>query len=172
MNIPVIASLAVASALIVLFLTRARYEKADSLLTGAELRFYRFASRCIGMDLVLYPKVRVADILVVRGGLTKAAWWGAFRQVSQKHFDFTVCRRSDLSIIGVIEVDDRSHEGRDRRVRDRFLNRACEAAKLPLIRVATGVRLDADTLKKTVREACGIGDEVQSSAAASWRNRQ
>jgi very-short-patch-repair endonuclease len=68
-------------------------------------------------------KVRLADILRVH------------RSVSSKHADFVICSSDTFRVIGVVELDDKSHRGETRQRRDQFLDAALAAAGIPVLHI-------------------------------------
>ena len=64
----------------------------------------------------------------------RSNWQKAFNRISSKHFDYVICAPDTLSVLAAIELDDKSHSKGKRADRDRFLERACSAAGLPLHR--------------------------------------
>jgi hypothetical protein len=63
--------------------------------------------------------------------------------------DFVLCR-SDLSVIAVIELDDRSHERRDRQAADGRKTKALADAGIRLVRVPAGTLPSKEQLKEIV----------------------
>ena len=57
----------------------------------------------------------------------------ALNRINRKHFDFILCRPDDLTVLCAIELNDASHQRKDRQERDEFLETACRSAGLPLI---------------------------------------
>lgn len=111
------------------------YERNELLLSAAELSLFGVLSSALDKDYRVFPKVRVADAISVRGPLPKAEWQRAFNRISSKHFDFVICRASDMRIMWAIELDDRSHQQPSRIERDKFLEAVCSSAALPLMRI-------------------------------------
>ncbi|MCP5149771.1 MAG: DUF2726 domain-containing protein [Chromatiales bacterium] len=111
------------------------YAKRDFLLTKAELSFFGVLKAAVGEVAAVYPKVRVADVLTPRTGSTSAVWWRAFNRISAKHFDFVLCAPGSSKVLLAVELDDASHSSKRARDRDEFLEGACKAAELPLLRV-------------------------------------
>ncbi len=128
------------------------YDAIPHLFTPAERSFLRVLREVIGPEHQIFGKVRVADALQVRKGLPGAAWRQAFNRIQAKHFDYLICRTADSAILLAIELDDKSHERPDRIARDRFLERATAAAKLPLLRVPCQKHYSASTLANLIRE--------------------
>lgn len=109
------------------------YNKVNALFTPAERSFYGVLVQAIGDDFVAFGKVRVADVLVPSDALNPKSRRAAFNRISAKHFDFVLCAPSDLAVLCVIELNDKSHSTRRRAERDEFLESACRIAGLPLI---------------------------------------
>ncbi len=109
------------------------YVLGDALFTPAERSFLGVLDQAVGTDFRVFGKVRVADIVAVTKGTPKPLWQRAFNQISAKHFDFVLCRPNDLKPVCVIELNDQSHAKESRQGRDKFLERVCAAAGIPLI---------------------------------------
>ncbi|MGR5328526.1 DUF2726 domain-containing protein [Photobacterium damselae] len=133
-----------------------KYRKQEALLTPAELNFYHALKQTIPENCVLSMKVRVADVLKVerdQANSDNKAWFAAFRKISQKHFDFVVCKSEDMSYVCAIELNDRSHQRKERIERDEFLRSACNTAKLPLIEIIAAKSYDVDELSQQIYNA-------------------
>lgn len=121
------------------------------LLTKNEWRFYKALKPITDKyRLHILAKVRLADLVSVKSGLSNSAYFKAFSKIKAKHVDFVLANPSNLAVKCVIELDDSSHENIDRQQRDFFLDKVCETIKLPLIRCkdADGIEdLICDTLK-------------------------
>ena len=109
------------------------YRRVGSLLTPAELLFFRTLERVVGPGYYLFPKVRLGDLVVVPEGTDNSRGW--FARVGQKHVDFLLCDRHSLAPVLVIELDDSSHLTARRQERDRFVDASLAAAGLPIVRV-------------------------------------
>ena len=133
------------------------YVAARSLLTPAERAFFAVLQRAVGGQFQLFAKVRVGDVLQVRAGVEGKRRLAAFGRISSKHADFVACDLKTFAVVGVIELDDRSHEREDRRRRDEFFDAAMEAAGVPVLRVKVQRAYDAQELREAVREAFGEG---------------
>ena len=110
------------------------YVPAESLFTKHEQAFLRVLEQAAG-DYRVFGKVRVADVVEVRKGLSKSEWQRAFNRISQKHIDFVLCYPQNLSVWCAVELDNASHKKVDRRARDTTLEKIFAAAGVPLVRV-------------------------------------
>lgn len=112
------------------------YQRIDTLFTPAECSFLHVLDQVVDSSgYRVFGKVRIADVLKVKSGINRSDWQKAFNRISAKHFDFVICRSSDLAIVAAIELDDSSHRKRNRKERDRFVDKAAGAAGFPLVRV-------------------------------------
>jgi hypothetical protein len=109
------------------------YVLGDALFTPAERSFLGVLDQAVGNDFRVFGKVRVADVVGVTKGVQKSHWQRAFNRISAKHFDFVLCRPSDLKPVCVIELNDKSHAKDARKGRDEFLEEVCTVAGIPLI---------------------------------------
>jgi len=111
------------------------YEPYDSLLSPAERSFFGVLQQAVGSSHTPLAKVRLADILRVQRGLSAQSRIAAFNRVSSKHADFVLCASDTFRVIGVVELDDKSHRGEARQRRDEFLDDALSAAGVPVLHV-------------------------------------
>ena len=107
------------------------YEKLGVLFTPAERSFFGVLNQAVNNDVLVFGKVRVADVITPRKGGVKGAWQRAFNKISAKHFDFVLCNKNDLSFVCGIELDDKSHNIAKQKSRDAFLESACKSADFP-----------------------------------------
>jgi hypothetical protein len=111
------------------------YSKKEVLFSPAERSFLGVLTQAVGDKAQIFGKVRVADIIAPKKGMSKAEWQKAFNKISGKHFDFILCNKDDLSIICAIELDDASHQSKKRQKRDSFLEGVCKSSSVPLVQV-------------------------------------
>ena len=105
------------------------------LLTKKEWAFYKALKPITDKyHLHILAKVRLADLVEVKKGLSNSQYFKAFAKIKAKHVDFVLARPANLAVLCAIEVDDGSHDDIDRQKRDFFLDKVCETVKLPLIR--------------------------------------
>jgi len=111
------------------------YQPAKALFSPAERSFIGILDQAVGQEHRVFGKVRVADVAMVRPGLSGAARQGALNRIASKHFDFIVCRASDLSVLCAVELNDKSHASQHAQARDNLVAGVCQAIKLPLLTV-------------------------------------
>jgi hypothetical protein len=111
------------------------YVAASALFTPAERRFLGVLEEAVWPEYRVFGKVRIADVAQPKPGLGRGARQGALNRVSGKHFDFVVCRSSDLAVVCAVELDDRSHGSARAQRRDAFVATVCRVIGLPLLQV-------------------------------------
>jgi hypothetical protein len=112
------------------------YQSGGPLFSAAERSFLGVLDSAVGPEYRVFGKVRVADVASVRSGLGNAARQGALNRIAAKHFDFVVCRATDMAVVAAIELNDRSHASQRAQARDDLLANVCRAIQLPLLTVA------------------------------------
>jgi hypothetical protein len=133
------------------------YYSREYLLTRGELAFYRVLRQALPPRLHVSFKARLSDVI----GCPGWAWKQGFgAKISQKHLDFVVVDADTTAVRFAVELDDRSHQRRDRQARDLFLDRALAAAGVPLVRVPAAASYDPARLREELRAV------IRASAAA------
>ena len=93
---------------------------AKDLLTKNERRAYsKLKVLTDPRNLVICPKVRLADL--VHPHHNKPNYYSYFGRIQSKHVDFVICNQR-MDVIGIIELDDNSHNRPDRQERDQLVD--------------------------------------------------
>jgi Protein of unknown function (DUF2726) len=137
------------------------YQSKDVLCSPAERSFLGVLDNIVGKNYRIFAKVRLADIVDVQKGLSTSAWQSAFNRISRKHIDFIVCNANDISIIGAIELDDKTHRGKGRQERDQFLDKTLETAGVPILRIKAQSTYSIKEISSSLDFAFNISGEVQ-----------
>lgn len=127
------------------------FDKRRWLFSKAEKSFFLVLVQAVPPEYAVFPKIRVADVLDVRRGTAKRQ--SHFNRISAKHFDFLVCDRDAIAPRLAIELDDSSHDASERQARDAFIDRACDAAGLPLLHVPARASYDVRALNRQIIDA-------------------
>jgi hypothetical protein len=128
-----------------------RYTGKIHLTTQAETAFYRVLVQAVGNRGLVFAKVRVADVISPENTTNRKQWQRAFNKISAKHLDFILCEPHTLKILGAVELDDSSHNRRDRQERDACLEQALASAKVPLVRVPVQADYSVGTLANQIK---------------------
>ena len=127
------------------------YTAQPRLVTASELRFLHTGLQpalrdryYIGVQIPMTTVLKVPD-----DQWDKAAG----RRIRQKRFDFVLASPKTFRIKAVIELDDLSHRLRHRQKRDRFVEQACEAAGVLLIRIPVYRKYDPKLIRRIINGA-------------------
>jgi very-short-patch-repair endonuclease len=136
----IVAFIVVLAAIIRRFASKRReafpYERIERLFTPAERSFLGVLEDVLGKEYSILGKVRLADIIRPRKGLPNSERTSALNRITSKHVDFAICDLRTRAVVGVIELDDSSHQSVSRQRRDEFLDKALLAAGVPVVHVA------------------------------------
>jgi len=134
------------------------YRKKEFLFSKAENRFFLQLNEILSPRFFVFGKVRISDAIDVIGGVIDKKRLIAFNRISRKHFDYVVCDHSSR-ILCVLELDDSSHSRRDRKKRDKFVDKVCEAAKIQIIHVPIRVANDKHAIRQLLDPVLGFNNQ-------------
>lgn len=143
------------------------YLRVEEALSPAERSFFGVLRQAVGSEYEILAKVRLADVIRVRDGLSRSHRYSAFGRISAKHVDFLLCHRGTFRIAGVIELDDSSHLRDDRRQRDEFVNAALASASVPIVHFAARRTYSATEVRDQVAKAFGSPSAGATSPASA-----
>lgn len=114
--------------------------KRVNILTDAELQLFHFMQNnlCQLDRITILTKVRLADIVNVDERITrdKKYLWS----ITNKHVDFLICKKDDMSVICVVELDDYTHETKEAKDRDLFVMQVLDSVGIRVVRIKTKIR--------------------------------
>jgi hypothetical protein len=111
------------------------YQSKTTLCSAAERSLLGVLDQLLADRYRIFLKVRLADLIEIPKGVSKSPRQSALNRISGKHVDFVVCDKNDISILGVVELDDQSHKSARRRERDRFLDSALDSAGIEIVHI-------------------------------------
>lgn len=108
------------------------YQLRNNFLSPAELSFYRVLEQAVGKGYSINNKVRLWDVVYVP---QRADSRTHENKISSKHIDFLLCDPTTMQPVLAIELDDASHNRKDRLDRDAFIDQALAAAGLAILHI-------------------------------------
>lgn len=103
---------------LVLYWTRRPRYRRQSVMTANEREFYQRLLAAFP-DCEIWPQVPILALVRPEAKEGTRAFWIAFRRISNTRVDWVIAR--DMEVLAIIELDDRSHNGRRDAQRDQVL---------------------------------------------------
>lgn len=94
------------------------YQKKFLLTKNEWFEWKKLKQYCDEKGYLICPKVRLLDLIEPRAG---SGYMSKLGKIQSKHVDFVICN-SKMYVLGVIELDDNSHNRGDRIERDAFVD--------------------------------------------------
>ena len=132
------------------------YRQRAALFTAAERSFLGVLDLATSEKYQIFCKVRVADILTPSKTADRGNWQRAFNKISAKHFDYVLCTKETLSVVAVIELDDKSHKKEKSIARDILIEKACSSAGLKLVRFETKARYNIQEVRERLETSLNL----------------
>lgn len=125
--------------------------EARSLLTDRELSLYQ-SLLSLYPDYKVFVQVALSQLIEVdRNHPDRQSTRARYQQLVA---DFVLCR-SDLSVVAVIELDDRSHDNPRNQYADARKSKALKHARIRLVRIPAGALPSEDRISKLVDAGVG-----------------
>lgn len=122
-----------------------------TLFTPAERSFLGVLNQAVEENAKIFGKTRIADVLTPKKGLTKSKRQSAINRITNKHFDFILCDKNDLSILCAIELNDKSHINKNVKKRDAIKEKICISAGLQLIKITAKKSYVVEEIKEKIK---------------------
>lgn len=100
------------------------YQKKYLLTKNEWYEYKKLQQYAETANITICPKVRLLDIIEPRKG--ESNYMNLLGKVQSKHVDFLICDKS-LHVLGVVELDDNSHDQQNRKDRDAFVDQILES---------------------------------------------
>jgi very-short-patch-repair endonuclease len=140
------------------------YRQRDNFLSAAELNFFHVLNRVAGNHFHVCTKVRISDLLYV---VQRRSNMGHANRIDRKHVDFVLCDPKTMQPALVIELDDASHQRKDRQDRDKLVDGAFTTAGMSILHVACQRSYNDEELKQQIRVALGPEQIVSNETSSS-----
>ena len=95
-----------------------QYQKKYLLTKNEWFEWRKLKQFCDEKGILICPKVRLLDLVEPRSG---TGYMSSLGKIQSKHVDFVICD-SRMHVLGIVEIDDNSHNREDRVERDRFVD--------------------------------------------------
>ena len=120
-------------------------------MTERENKFFKQLNEILGNKWFIIPQVHLSALLnhKVKG----QNWKAAFRHINGKSVDYVLLSKETMKPICAIELDDSTHNYKNRVERDAEVERIFAEAKLPLARFKNPEKLSRQDIVNTIAAA-------------------
>ena len=132
------------------------YDRIDFLFTKTELIFLDSLGAAIQGRYAIFGKVRISEIAEPSKSYYGKLRMYAANRINQKHVDFVICQRDNLQIVGVVELDDSSHNQPNRIERDALVDHVMQSAGIPILHVRVSSGYNVQTLQSQLQQTLGL----------------
>lgn len=131
-----------------------RYNRKYVIMTEREQEFYKKLKLVCGDSILIFPQIHLSSLFFhnVKGQNFKLA----FRFINRLSVDFVLVDSRNFKTLLAIELDDSTHNEKDRIKRDLIVNDIFKKAHFPLLRVDS-VKIDNEKLKEMIVESIKNG---------------
>jgi very-short-patch-repair endonuclease len=119
-------------------MSRAEHEFFDILVDITKDQYY------------VFPQIHLSTILDNK--VVGQNWKGAFRHIDEKSVDYVICDKAYIKPLLAIELDDKTHEQSNRKIRDGEVERILSNANLPLLRFGNNGYFNKEEIRHLVLE--------------------
>lgn len=122
------------------------YQKRFLLTKNEWYEYKKLQQYADATELQICPKVRLLDIIEPRKG--EKNYMSLLGKVQSKHVDFLICDKN-LHVLGVLELDDNSHNRENRKERDLFVDEILESVGYTVVHTKSITETTLNAFKKT-----------------------
>ena len=128
-----------------------RYFAKNTIMTERENKFFKQLNEILGNKWFIIPQVHLSALLnhKVKG----QNWKAAFRHINGKSVDYVLLSKETMKPICAIELDDSTHNYKNRAERDAEVERIFAEAKLPLARFKNPEKLSRQDIVNAIAAA-------------------
>ena len=133
-----------------------QYQRIEELFSPAERSFLGVLDQALDENYIVFGKVRLGDIIQPKRGLSRSNFYSALNRINKKHVDFVVCRKKDFKIVGIVELDDKSHNRSDRKERDKFVYKVLGETRIPILHFSAKSSYPVNEVRSSLGEAFSL----------------
>jgi len=125
------------------------FDSKSSVFTPAEKNFQNLLEQAMGNKYRIINRVKLADIVTIRNGVSNRASQSASTNAEGKYLDFVICDRNSMKLLGAIDLVDTQGKGYKIK-KDWFVSGALEAATIPHIRIKVKANYTLDEIRACI----------------------
>jgi len=125
------------------------FDSKNAIFTPAEKNFQNLVEQAMGSNYRVINRVKLADIVTIRNGISDRASQSAVNNAEGKYLDFVICDRNTMKLLGAIDLVDTKGKGYKIK-KDWFVSGALEAASIPHLRIKVKANYTLDEIRACI----------------------
>jgi hypothetical protein len=125
------------------------FDSKNAIFTPAEKNFQNLVEQAMGNKYRVINRVKLADIVTIRNGVSDRASQSAVNNAEGKYLDFVICDRNTMKLLGAIDLVDTKGKGYKIK-KDWFVSGALEAASIPHLRIKVKANYTLDEIRACI----------------------
>ncbi len=127
------------------------FERRNFLLNIPERHFFEKLQVIVPSEYVVFPQVLLSSI--IKTSATRKEFWVFHNKINKKTVDFVIFEKQYLRPIVAIEYDGKTHDRKDRQLRDEFVNKALDLAGIKSIHIKHQKEIDFEEVKNKINSS-------------------
>ncbi|MBS3799038.1 MULTISPECIES: DUF2726 domain-containing protein [unclassified Pseudoalteromonas] len=111
------------------------FVRKKEIYTQVESAFLTLLERAVGDNYRIVSRVKLADIIDCKSGLTNKSKRIALTKLKNKQLDYVLLDKTKLTIVAAVDLVNNANKGGHKAQRDWFVSGALETAGIPHIRM-------------------------------------
>lgn len=109
-------------------------QRRSRMLTAAERNFFECLANALSDEFYIFTKVRVLDVVEASPASNRMQRRKIKRNLSAECLDYVLCKKHDLSIFGIVELEnfEKRSNAKNRVRREKLISEVCKTANLRL----------------------------------------
>lgn len=125
------------------------FDSKQVIFTSAEKNFQNLVEQAMGGKYRVINRVKLADIVTIRNGVSDRASQSAVNNAEGKYLDFVICDRHSMKLLGAIDLVDTQGKGYKIK-KDWFVSGALEAASIPHLRIKVKANYTLEEIRSCI----------------------
>jgi hypothetical protein len=125
------------------------FNRKEALFTSAEHNFQGLLDKALGDKYFIGNRVKLADMLTIRNGVSKKARQAAINNAQTRYLDYVICDKESKRILGALDLVDTQGKGYKVK-KDWFVAGALESSGIPHIRIKVKANYTVDEIRACI----------------------
>lgn len=126
------------------------FVRKKELYTQVETAFLQLLERAVGEQYRIVSRVKLADIIDCKSGLSDKSKRIALTKSKNKQLDFVLLDKEKLTIVAAVDLVNNANKDGHKAQRDWFVSGALETAGIPHIRMKVKAGYRADDVRNAI----------------------